>query len=195
MPETFRPKMMVEVRLPEWCQTFYDAAVSYSDDYERMGLVITLARRNILDGGGPFAAAVFEAESGRIAGLGVNRVVAAGNSTLHAELMAIMMAEGAVKSHTLADLGRFELFSSCAPCAMCLGGLLWSGIGRLVSAAEGEDAREIGFDEGPVFEESYSYLEQRGVQIRRRFMREEGKAVLQSYLDRGGRIYNGLQTA
>src|SRR3546814_19963070 len=48
---------------------------------------------------------------------------------------------------------RHELFSSCEPCAMCLGATLWSGVTRLVFAATRDDATRLNFDEGPVFPE------------------------------------------
>ena len=44
----------------------------------------------------------------------------------------------------------FELFTSCEPCAMCLGASLWSGVKRMVCGATKDDAQAIGFDEGKV---------------------------------------------
>ena len=39
---------------------------------------------------------------------------------------------------------------------MYLGAILWSGrVSRIVTAATKDDAQSIGFDEGPVSEESY----------------------------------------
>ncbi|CAH2030939.1 nucleoside deaminase [Trichlorobacter ammonificans] len=181
----------LEVRLPDWVAELLSGAERYPDDAARMGLAVALADRNVTEGGGPFGAAIFDHTSGRPVGVGMNLVLPAGNSTLHAEMVAIMAAEAAVGSHTLAQAGRYELFTSCAPCAMCLGGILWSGVERLVCAADAEDARRIGFDEGPVFEESYRYLEERGIEVVRGFMREAGRAVLERYAALGGRIYNG----
>jgi tRNA(Arg) A34 adenosine deaminase TadA len=74
---------------------------------------------------------------------------------------------------------------------MCLGALLWSGVGRVVTGATGDDARSAGFDEGPVFPESYAYLERRGVEFVRGVRRDEARAVLESYVQRGGTVYNG----
>jgi hypothetical protein len=41
-----------------------------------------------------------------------------------------------------------------------------------------------------VFDESFDYLQQRGVLIVRDVMREEARAVLREYRSRGGTIYN-----
>ena len=161
-----------------------------ADDNERMGLAIELAARNVDAGtGGPFGSVVVEAGEGRLVGVGVNRVMPLGNSMLHAEAVAVMGAERRVGSFTLADRPR-ELHASCAPCAMCLGAIHWSGVVRLVCGATREDAESLGFDEGPVFEESYRYLERHGIEVVHGIRREEAAQVMQAYLDRGGPIYN-----
>nr|WP_306535823.1 nucleoside deaminase [Geobacter sp.] len=158
-----------------------------------MAFTVGLARRNVEQGiGGPFGAAIFNRASGELVSVGVNLVVAAINSVLHAEMVAIMLAEAKLESFTLAARGRYELFTSCEPCAMCLGGILWSGVERLVCAAAAEDAREIGFDEGPVFPESYRYLEQRGIEVVRGVMGDEGRVVLELYRSLGGVLYNRM---
>lgn len=188
---TERP--VVQVIYPEWIDAVVEWDRMYATREDRMGLAITLARENVLHNtGGPFGAAVFEAESGKLVGAGMNRVVPLMNSSLHAEIVAVMMAQRRVGSHTLgADTPPgHELVSSCDPCAMCLGAVLWSGVNRLVTGANREDATRLNFDEGPVFPQSYRYLEQRGIEIVRGVMREEARAVLQLYRDRGGLIYN-----
>ena len=66
----------------------------YRSDEERMRLAIELARQNVLRGtGGPFGAGVFEAQGGRLVAAGVNSVTRLGNSMLHAETLAIMLAQ------------------------------------------------------------------------------------------------------
>ena len=56
---------------------------------------------------------------------------------------------------------------------------------------------ELAFDndtaqrEGPVFEQSYQYLENAGMEEVRQFKRSDAKAVLDYYKNSGGRIYNG----
>ena len=130
----------------------WDRALTSAE--ERMGLAIELAALNVeADTGGPFGAIVVDTADGRLLGVGVNRVVPLGNSMLHAEAIAVMGAEQRVGSFSLAGQAR-ELYSSCAPCAMCLGAIHWSGVARLVCGATRADAQALGFDEGPVFAES-----------------------------------------
>jgi tRNA(Arg) A34 adenosine deaminase TadA len=108
-------------------------------------------------------------------------------------MVAFMMAQRRVGSFTLqaAGMPAHELVTSCEPCAMCLGATLWSGVRRVVYGALREDASRLNFDEGPVFPESYRYLEQRGIEIVRGVRRDEARAVLDRYRETRGRIYNG----
>ena len=55
----------------------------FVDDHGRMNFVIRLARWNIENNGGPFAAAVFDEESEELVSVGVNRVVAENCSLAH----------------------------------------------------------------------------------------------------------------
>lgn len=186
---------MHELRIsdPPWIETAVDWRRRYGTDDEKLDLAIALARNNVeRETGGPFGAAVFEVPSGALVAVGVNSVVRLRNSAMHAEMLALMMAQQQRESFTLAATGSpaHELVTSCEPCAMCLGATLWSGVTRLVFGARREDAEALGFDEGPVFPESHQYLRDRGIEIVGGIRRDEAQAVLHRYLSRGGTIYN-----
>jgi tRNA(Arg) A34 adenosine deaminase TadA len=104
-----------------------------------------------------------------------------------------MMAQMVRGSFTLGgpDQPDHVLYTSCEPCAMCLGATLWSGVKRVVWAALRDDANRLSFDEGPVFPESYDYLRERGIAFESGVLRDEGREVLELYRGRGGIIYNG----
>ena len=185
----------INALLPAWLQEeMTKSGALYGDEEARMRYAITLARRNVVEGtGGPFGAALFEAHSGRLVSVGVNLVVASNCSHAHAEMVAIALAEQALGSYTLADLeeGPYALYTSCEPCVMCLGGILWSGVGRVVSGARDADARAIGFDEGPKPDNWAEALRGRGIEVFEEFCRDEAVAVLRDYAESGGIIYNG----
>ncbi|HEU5219951.1 MAG TPA: nucleoside deaminase [Gemmatimonadales bacterium] len=185
---------VVQVAYPDWVDRIVDWDRVYRTDEERMRIAIDLSRANVeRRSGGPFGAAIFEAASGRLVSAGMNSVVRYQNCTLHAEMVAFMMAQRRVGSFTLSAPGLpvHELFTSCEPCAMCLGGTLWSGVKRVVYGAAREDASLLRFEEGPVFPESYQYLEDRGLTIVRNVLREEARAVMDLYRAGQGEIYNG----
>jgi tRNA(Arg) A34 adenosine deaminase TadA len=186
---------VLQVQLPDWVSTvFSDADRAYATDEERMGLVVDLAARNIAEGtGGPFAAAIYDMDSGRLIAPGVNIVVPARWSGGHAEIVAFAIAQQRLESHDLGAEGmpRCELFSSTEPCAMCLGATPWSGVRRVVCAARDEDARAIGFDEGSKPADWVAQLEARGIEVCRDVLREKSAQVLRAYVDAGGVVYNG----
>jgi tRNA(Arg) A34 adenosine deaminase TadA len=185
---------IVHVEYPEWVSSVVDWEKRYTTDEDRMRVAIAVARANVeCATGGPFGAAIFESESGRLVAVGMNCVVGFNNCTLHGEMVAFMMAQQRVGSFTLSapSLPVHELYTSCEPCAMCLGATLWSGVRRLVYGAARDDASRLNFEEGPVFPESYRYLEDRGIRIVRHVLRDEARAVLELYRAKSGKIYNG----
>jgi tRNA(Arg) A34 adenosine deaminase TadA len=191
MPES-KPVASLVIATPEWIDEVVDWRSSYPTDEAKMRLAIELARQNVARGtGGPFGAAIFERESGALVSVGMNSVVRLHNSTLHAEMLAIMLAEERIGSYSLHGAAvEHALVSSCDPCAMCLGAMLWSGVRRIVTGADRADASALDFDEGPVFPESYAYLESRGITIVRGVLRHEARDVLELYRRKGGVIYN-----
>jgi tRNA(Arg) A34 adenosine deaminase TadA len=185
---------VVHVEYPEWVKDIIDWDRAYRSDDEKMRVAIAVSRENVDRGtGGPFGAAIFERDSGTLVAIGMNSVVRLNNCTLHGEMVAFMMAQQRVGSFTLnaPALPTHELFTSCEPCAMCLGVTLWSGVRRVVYGAAREDASRLNFEEGPVFPESYKYLADRGIAIQRNFLRDEARAVLELYRAKRGEIYNG----
>lgn len=165
----------------------------YPDVETRMELVIDLARRNVDAGtGGPFGAGVFDMRSGRLVAPGVNLVMSAGCSVLHAEIVAIMLAQRRTGTFDLGGEGMpaMQLVASTEPCAMCLGAVVWSGVRSLVCGARDADARRIGFDEGPKPGDWVAELTARGIPVVRDVARSSATAVLDHYLANGGVIYN-----
>lgn len=184
----------ITIAYPDWVPSLVDFDRAYEGDDARMGVAIGVARENVARGtGGPFGAAIFERDSGRLVSVGMNSVVRLSNCTLHGEMVAFMMANQRLKSFTLGAPGMpaHELHTSCEPCAMCLGAALWSGVKRVVCAAARDDAARLRFEEGPVFPESYRYLERCGIEIVRGVRRDEAREVMELYRSGGGVVYNG----
>lgn len=173
-----------EVRLPDWVGEFAPAGILENQD-ACMALALDLAERNVALGtGGPFGALVQDNSSGRILALGVNLAPENGNAVLHAETVALMLAAEAG-----AGAEGWTLYSSCAPCIMCLGAAHWAGVERVVCSALKEDAEALGFDEGAGTGELRAAMRARGVEFRDGVMRERGAQILRAYADGGGEIY------
>jgi len=188
----------LQVTLPDWvAKVIPPPDHRYATTEERMELAIELSRLNIEYGGGPFGAAVFDSQVNTLVAPGVNTVVASRWSGAHAEMVALAIAQQVAKTHDLGatDSTHYELVTSCAPCSMCFGATPWSGVKRLVCAAREEDARAIGFDEGPKPASWVEALETRGIEVVLDIQRERAQGVLQLYAAQGGLIYNGRSGA
>ncbi|RJP93677.1 MAG: nucleoside deaminase [Desulfobacteraceae bacterium] len=183
----------VVIRLPEWVGPWIERSPkTFPAIEDRMGFVVELSRQNIRrQTGGPFAAAVFDMNGGLIAP-GVNTVITSNCSILHAEIMAIALAQQTLERYDISDGGKFsfELIASTEPCAMCFGAIPWSGIRILVCGARSADAEAIGFDEGPKPSGWVAALKNRGIEVKRNVMRDAAALVLKEYAASGGQIYN-----
>ncbi|HEC05753.1 MAG TPA: nucleoside deaminase [Thiolapillus brandeum] len=179
--------------LPAWLTDLaagHDTLLAVED---RMSLAIEASRQNVRrKTGGPFAAGVFESENGRLVALGVNLVTVENLSMLHGEMVALALAQRKLRTWDLGQQGMpaLEIVTSTEPCAMCLGGICWSGVTRVVSGATEADARRLGFDEGPKPEDWLLELRQRGIEVNSEVLRSEAVAVLDAYRQEGGVVYN-----
>ena len=144
------------ISLPEWAVVENEKLPEFVETLdERMRVVNEFARRNVEENtGGPFAAGVFERDTGRVVIVGVNRVEPMQCSSAHAEVVTLSLAQKKLGTWNLGEPGKpaLQLVVNWLPCAMCLGAVLWSGVRSLAIAGLANDNRleEItGFDEGP----------------------------------------------
>lgn len=162
---------------------------------ERMTAVIDFSRKNFERGtGGPFAAGVFERESGKLVVIGVNRVVPSSCSSAHAEVMALSLAQNLLGTFDLggADMPEYQLVVNWRPCAMCYGAVLWSGVRSLVIAGSGPELEELtGFDEGPIHPDWQGEIEKRGVEVINNINTEMATAVFRDFGASDHLVYNG----
>lgn len=186
------------LELPGWATEAMDALPSHLPTLEaRMAAVIEFARLNFVNQtGGPFAAGVFERDSGRLVVIGVNRVVAHNCSSAHAEIMALSLAQARLGTYDLGGSGMpaHQLVVNWRPCAMCYGAVPWSGVRSLVVAGDGPELEQItGFDEGPVHPDWRRELEKRGIEVIQDVLREEALDVYRAFAASRSLVYNARQ--
>lgn len=189
----------IALSLPDWASAELAARVSlpFPTLEDRVRFTIGLARANFeRDTGGPFGAAVFEEDSGRLVSVGVNRVVPLRCSSAHAELMALSLAQRSVGTHDLGAAGHpaRQLVVNWCPCAMCCGAVVWSGVRSLVIAGSGPDLERVtGFDEGPIHPDWASELTRRGVRVTDGILRQESLQMFDDFAKSGRPVYNARQ--
>ena len=188
--------MNFEVSLPQWAVKENQSLPKFMPEQEqRMRAVIRFAEINFEQKtGGPFAAGIFETKSGAVVGIGVNRVVPSNNSSAHAEIVAISLAQKKLATFDLGGPGMpdYQIVVNGRPCAMCCGALPWSGIRSLVIGASGERIESLtGFDEGAVHPRWQQELESRGIEVIENVLSEEAEVVVQRFGDSSEPAYNG----
>ena len=99
--------------LPDWAIDNLNALPThFPTNDERMAAVIEFSRFNFQrKTGGPFAAGIFERDSGKLVVIGVNRVLPFHCSSAHAEVIAISLAQkllGVSLPYMYSDLIRSE---------------------------------------------------------------------------------------
>lgn len=97
--------------------------------------------------GGPFGAVVVMA--GKVIAAGHNQVLKSHDSTAHAEIVAIRAAEKVLATH---DLSGCILYTTCYPCPMCLGAILWARIKTVYYGCSMGQAAAIGFDDAVFYD-------------------------------------------
>jgi len=193
----FEQPHYIKLQFPDWLEGFSQSYIVSQRLSKKMQFVISASRKNVEEGtGGPFAAAIFELESGALVSLGVNLVTTQGLSILHAEMVAISIAQKKLGSYDLGEksMPSHELVTSTEPCAMCLGAIPWSGVRHIATAAHDMDARAIGFEEGPKPDNWIKALESRNIKVSTDVESESARQVLQFYSKRGGHIYNSRES-
>lgn len=190
--------MDFRISLPDWAvselQKLPPAIPGLED---RMAEVIRFSRLNFKNGtGGPFAAGVFERDSGKLIVIGVNRVMPSNCSSAHAEVVALSLAQKILGTYDLGGVGMppYQLVVNWRPCVMCYGAALWSGIRSLVIAGSGPELEDItGFDEGPMHAEWEQELAKRGIELTNNLLTAEAIKVFQDFAASGSVVYNSRQ--
>ncbi|WP_353144557.1 nucleoside deaminase [Acinetobacter pragensis] len=109
------------------------------NDADFLTQAVSLAKDNIEQGGRPFGAIIVK--QGEVIAQGVNRILATGDPTSHAELNALRQACQKLKSVSLTGC---SVYASGQPCPMCLAALRMAGVEKIVYAYSNDDAEPFG---------------------------------------------------
>lgn len=141
-----------------------------------MKRAIELSRLAVEHGNEPFGAVL--CKNGEIVFEGENKIYTENDPTYHAENGLI---RDFIKQTGITDLREYTLYSSCEPCFMCSGALVWTKLGRLVYGASNVDLENIlgksGCDCSVLVFENSSYVPS----VTAGVLEEEAKEVLREY--------------
>lgn len=150
-----------------------------NNDESYMRLAIELSKKDKY----PYGAVIVR--DGKIIGRSDAGVPIAGTAISHAELRAIEDAMDKMGGHLCAEGGHgATIYSSCEPCAMCMGAILYTGISRLVYGATLEDSAECVNDILASSEDVADACHNRTIEIVPEVLRSEAKQVLDEWKEK-----------
>ena len=149
------------------------------NDMYFMKETVRLSELAVEHGNEPFGAVLVK--DGEIAYSNENQIYTGTDPTFHAE--AGLLRRFCAETH-ITDLRDYTLYSSCEPCFMCCGAMVWTKLGRLVYAASDIDLCNILGERGAecckiIFENSNWKP-----QVTAGILRDESLRILTSYFSR-----------
>ena len=105
-----------------------------TQDEQFMKEAIRLSRQAVEHGNEPFGAVLVK--EGQVVFTNENQIFTQSDPTFHGELGLLRRF---CHETGVTDLGEYTLYSSCEPCFMCCGAMVWTKLGRLVYGASDLD--------------------------------------------------------
>ena len=146
---------------------------------ELMRKAIELSRLAVEHGNEPFGAVLVK--NNEMVFTNENQIYTRHDPTFHGE--AGLIREFCAQTG-ITDLQEYTMYSSCEPCFMCSGAMVWVKLGRLVYAASNMELEKILGNEGCncsklVFDNSFWQP-----QITAGVLREESLVILKAYFEK-----------
>ncbi len=146
------------------------------NDQEFMDIAIELSSKAYY----PYGAVIVK--DNKIIGRSDADVLVSKTAFSHAELRAIEDAMKHLGGHLCAEGGKgVTIYSSCEPCAMCMGAILYTGIDRLVYGATLEDSHECVNEILAKSSDIAKACSNREIEIVPEFSRDEAVKVLRKW--------------
>lgn len=147
-----------------------------NDDEKFIDIAIELSKKSIY----PYGAIIVK--NGEIIGRSDVDVPVSKTVFSHAELRAIENAMEHIGGHLCAEGGKgCTIYSSCEPCAMCMGAILYTGIERLVYAGTLEDSKECVNEIIVKAEDVADVCKNRKIEIIKELHRDKAVEVLKNW--------------
>ena len=108
------------------------------NDQVFMARAIELSKKAVENGNEPFGAVLVK--DNQIVYENQNQIYTRNDPTFHAELGLIRKF---IEETGIKDLSNYTLYSSCEPCFMCCGAMVWTQLGKLVYGASDIDLCNI----------------------------------------------------
>ena len=150
-----------------------------------MAAALALAREAAAAGEIPVGCVITDG-AGNVIGRGRNRREEGADATAHAEIEAI---RDACRNLGTRDLSGCEIYTSCYPCPMCLGAIIWANIRTAYFGNTAEDAARVGFRDDYIYRFIENGRKDDGVLSLRQLDRDLTIRTFDAYRESGREIY------
>ena len=147
-----------------------------TQDEQFMKEAIRLSRQAVEHGNEPFGAVLVK--DGQIVFTNENQIFTESDPTFHGELGLLRRF---CHETGITDLREYTLYSSCEPCFMCCGAMVWAKLGRLVYGAGDMDLCALLGVQGAACCQIVFSATDCPIQVTGGILREESLAVLRRY--------------
>nr|WP_188592186.1 nucleoside deaminase [Paenibacillus silvae] len=146
------------------------------DDRIFMQKAIELAFQARAEGNEPFGAILVK--GGKVVMKGENKINSFCDPTHHAEIGLI---RSFCSENNIFDLSEYTLYTSCEPCVMCSGAMVWSNLGRLVYSVTHDQLAAIAGDNIMIACEEVFMKSPQKPEVAGKVLNQEGLAVFDGY--------------
>lgn len=147
-------------------------------DEKFMQEAIRLSASAVEHGNEPFGAVLVK--DGEIVFSNENQIYTRSDPTFHAEMGLLRRF---IEETGITNLSDYTLYSSCEPCFMCSGAMVWARVGTLVFAASNRDLEEILGKEGCDCAEITFRNSPHPPVVRSGILRDSAVEILRSYFE------------
>lgn len=137
-----------------------------------MEIALDLARSAYVNGDEPFGAILVK--DNQVVAKSENRIVSNSDPTLHAELALI---SDFCRENNTRDLSEYTMYTSCEPCFMCSGAIVWANIKTVVCSAKSDDLARI-LNEEEFSSTDIIFSHYKGIKVIKNILHKEGIEVL-----------------
>ena len=147
-----------------------------TQDEQFMKEAIRLSRQAVEHGNEPFGAVLVK--DGQIVFTNENQIFTESDPTFHGELGLLRRF---CHETGITDLREYTMYSSCEPCFMCCGAMVWTKLGRLVYGASDMDLCALLEVQGAACCQTVFSATSCPIRVTGGILREESLAVLRRY--------------
>lgn len=147
-----------------------------TDETKFMKRALEIAEKSKQKGNEPFGAILVK--DGQIVKEGSNQIHTHTDPTNHAELGLI---RDFCRENGVMDLSEYTLYTSCEPCCMCSGAMVWSNLGKMRYSVSHDELAEVAGSNIMIGSQEVFSKSPNAPEVLGGLLREEGLDIVKNY--------------